>query len=401
MSELLTLALRARIPLVRVTSNDPHHLGDVLTELAQGRTVRAWDSMLAGGYTRLKQGVVYFGYADAVNLDKISYTQLLEREVSIVIVNDADDLFLHARDCGAITPPIDYLQTELSALLPEGQAEQFGRYFAGMSLKDTIETIMMTQARDGGLSCIGINETKSYLGAGLAGLEALDTKQVDYVAPSWAADWLETETKLLGQTKYRELWPKGFMLVGPSGTGKTEFSRYLAGRLQWPLYRLDLGGIYSRWQGQSESNLRQALNFISSQGESVLLLDEAEKLFSDSASGQASQSTMLSMLLWWLQGESNRTVTIMTANNLDVIPPELYRPGRLDAVHLMAGLLTADELFNFADAISTRLADKFKLSKYIITERTREGLTTPVPQATVVAKARSVVKSLLAKGKGL
>jgi ATP-dependent 26S proteasome regulatory subunit len=184
------------------------------------------------------------------------------------------------------------------------------------------------------------------------------------------------------------------MLHGPTGTGKTELARYIAKELSWPLYRLDLGSLYSRWQGESERNLRSILSFMSTQGEAVFLLDEAEKLFGNEAMGQASLSTLLSMLLWWLQGATNRTVTVMTANKLDVIPPELYRPGRLDAVHKMEGLTQIHEAKGFAALVAEATAKRFGLDPAVLGSKVKiVGL--PISQAALVAQVRSAAKQLI------
>jgi SpoVK/Ycf46/Vps4 family AAA+-type ATPase len=202
---------------------------------------------------------------------------------------------------------------------------------------------------------------------------------------------------MLSNPKFRELWPKGFMLYGPTGTGKTEMARYTASMLGWPLYRLDMGTLYSRWQGESERNLSRVLSFISGQGESVFLLDESEKLFGNEAVGQASLTTLLSMLLWWLQGETNRTITVMTSNKLEVIPPELYRPGRLDAVHELRGLETADQLKAFQQVVAVRLADTFDLDPDSLSA-TVKWQGQPISQAAIVAQLRAEAKKMLVEG---
>lgn len=395
MSDLLRLALKAQIPVVTVTTDDIDNLEDLLKELGDGRSVEELGRMTVQP-NRWKPKHIYYGVGD-VPPKEVDYNDLLEKEITLVVVNAEEGEWRGARNCGSLTPPIDYIKDALSGFLTKQQVERLSRYFVGMSMKDVIEVIMLTQARDNGkLTPTGINETKSYLGAGLEGLEAIDTNQQDYVPPGWAEEWLEVEAPLLQLDQYRELWPKGFMLYGPTGTGKTELARFIGKRLGWPLYRLDLGSLYSRWQGQSEENLRRVLSFVSAQGECVFLLDEAEKLFGQKAEGQASLSTLLSMLLWWLQGESNRTVTVMTANKLDVIPPELYRPGRLDAVHEMSGLTSEDELAGFRDAIAQRLGGSFDIDPDAISA-TVEWQNQPISQATVVAQLRSAVKRILVK----
>lgn len=400
MSEIIRLALKARIPIIRIQSDDPHNLGSLLQSLTE-RPVVEVKGISTSSPVRWKAGAVYYTSPSELDESAVVYEDLLSREITLVVVNPDSSEWSHARDCGSLTPSIEYLQAQLSDLLPEKQVKKITRYFVGMSLKDVIETILITQARDGALTSTGINETKSYLGAGMLGLESLDVKQEDYVPPAWAEEWFEVDAPLLDKVKYKDLWPKGFMLSGPTGTGKTELARYVAKRLGWPLYRLDLGTLYSKWQGESERNLRKVLTFISGQGESVFLLDEAEKLFGNQAVGQASLSTLLSMLLWWLQGESNRTITVMTSNDLTIIPPELYRPGRLDAVHVLNGL-TKDEIPGFVEVISAKIAKQFGLApKHLYMSVVDQYSTMEGPyvsQATLVASVRATAKRMIVEG---
>lgn len=396
MSDLLTIALKAHIPVIRVTCDDPENAPSILRDICDREVVEAVD--IWAKPKRWRPGHVYVDVQGAVSEEDVTYTDMLERDATLVVVNPDDDAWLYARDCGALVPRIEYIEAQLEGWLSTKQIKRVRDYLVGMSIRDVIETIMITQSRDHALTGKGINETKSYLGAGMHGLESVDTNQVDYVPPEWADDWLAFDAPLLGNSNYRELWPKGFMLYGPTGTGKTELARYIANKLGWPLYQLDLGSLYSRWQGESERNLRKALDFISAKGESVFLLDEAEKLFGNDAVGQASLSTLLSMLLWWLQGETNRTITVMTSNDIEVIPPELYRPGRLDAVHRMAGL-SAQQLEPFIETVSKRMGAAFELDPTVLCKTVFERYSGfdrgPFSQASVVAQIRSAAKRMI------
>lgn len=386
MSDMLGLALKARLPFVRVSTDDPDQVLGIIDHLSD-RSVVDYRNC---SHVEVEEGVV--GIVDGdLPLSSIDYDDCLEQATTVVWVN-MDEPSPMVRDCGALVPPVDFLAEQLAELIGATEADQLCRYFVGMAMRDVVETVMLTQARDGELSPKGINQTKSYLGAGLMGLEALDTGSADsYVPPVWVEHWLKNDAQLLDMEGAKDLWPKGFMLDGPSGTGKTEMARYIAAQLGWPLYRLDLGSVYSRWQGESEANLRRALSFISNQGEAVFLLDEAEKLFGNDSAGQASLSTLLSMLLWWLQGETNRTITVMTCNDISVIPPELYRPGRLDERHTM-WQLEGDSAIYFANQIADQLAEEYGLdpSTMAVTLEDR-----PMSHAEIVQRVRAAVKKNL------
>lgn len=399
MSDLLSLAIKAKIPMVRVTTEDPINAVDILKHLS-GKQPCKW----TGAWGKHVAGLVYAFASDTkpamgTPLTQSSYNAALDREITVVLINVEEGTFDAVLDCGPLLPPNDYIEKQLAELMSAKQAAKFSRYFLGMEFNRVIETVMLTQARDKNLSVAGINETKAYLGHGMVGLDALDTKMGAYLAPDWAEKWLLNEAPLLKDPAFKELWPKGFMLSGPPGTGKTELARYIASKMGYHLFRLDGGSIYSRWQGETEQNLRRILSFVSGQGPCVFLVDEADKLFGQKAEGQASNSTLLSMLLWWLQGQSNEAITVMTANNIEVIPPELYRPGRLDAVHGMYGFTLKASIIGFVQMIALSF-DHLGVPVNVVVDRVISQLpNAPVSQASLVSMVRSAVKQILMEGK--
>lgn len=396
MSETLRLAIKARIPVVKITTDDPVSLVDLLNALGDGREQFPW---VPGNLK--KDNVIFWSLVNEQVVGTVNhalYNDYLSRGNTLILVNDIEDEYPFIMDCGIITGTVDYVSNQLSEFLSVDQVEKFGRYFIGLSFTKVIETIMLTQSRDGALTANGINETKAYLGQGISGLEVLSTEQSNYVAPDWIAYWMEHDAPFLDRPDMLEFWPKGFMLHGPAGTGKTEAAIFIAGELDLPLFRIDAGGLYSRWQGGSEDNLKKILSFITSQGECVFLIDEADKLFGKEADGQVSLSTMLSMLLWWLQGPSNKAVTVMTANKLDVIPPELYRPGRLDSVHLMEGIAGYE---NRADFVSRAILkyQKYNIDLDVLNNNVLESPLLnndqPIPQAELIGVIRKEAKKLI------
>lgn len=396
MTDLLSLALNAGIPILRASTDDPVNTADVLSAISK-RPVHQWT-----GKWETKTDCVLWLFGDDPNSGKLSqaiYNDLLTRNLTVLVLNDDGVRFDFALDCGPIITPTEYIMSQLSALLPASQVKMFANHFFGMSVTKIVETIMVTQARDGALSVRGINETKSYLGHGISGLEALDTKQDFYVPPDWLNEWVNTDAKFIGNTKpgMKQFWPKGFMLHGEPGTGKTELARYLASIFGWPAFKIDGGNIYSRWQGESEARLRKVLSFIGNQGECVFLIDEADKLFSQKAEGQASMSTMLSMILWWLEGGSNKAITVMTANDIGIIPPELYRPGRLDAVHYMSGLSGQTPIIGFVQSIAQTFAP-LGVSVNVTVDHVIQALgdlNKTYPHAMLVGVVRQEVKKQL------
>jgi hypothetical protein len=129
--------------------------------------------------------------------------------------------------------------------------------------------------------------------------------------------------------------PKGAVLVGIPGCGKSYMFKALAGEWQVPLIKLDLGALKSKYVGESEGNLRKALGVIEAVGRCIVAVDEIEKALAG-ASGEAGDGGVsadaLGALLSWMQDRQGEAFVIATANNAEKLPPELLRKGRFDEV---------------------------------------------------------------------
>ena len=127
--------------------------------------------------------------------------------------------------------------------------------------------------------------------------------------------------------------PKGTMVVGIPGTGKSLISKAIATAWGVPLLKLDLGALKSKFVGESEGNLRKALKVIEAIGRCVVWVDEIEKALQGATSGSADggvSSDALGTLLQWMQERQGGAFVIATANDVSALPPELLRKGRFD-----------------------------------------------------------------------
>jgi AAA+ superfamily predicted ATPase len=129
--------------------------------------------------------------------------------------------------------------------------------------------------------------------------------------------------------------PRGILLLGVQGCGKSLCAKVVASAWRMPLLRMDPGVLYQKFIGESEARLREALRQAESMSPVVLWIDEIEKAFaaagSDSADGGLSQR-MFGTLLSWMQDHRSPIFLIATANNLSRLPPELMRKGRFDEI---------------------------------------------------------------------
>ncbi len=129
--------------------------------------------------------------------------------------------------------------------------------------------------------------------------------------------------------------PRGILLLGVQGCGKSLCAKVVAADWNMPLLKLDPGLLYQKFIGESESQLRQALRQAEAMAPVVLWIDEIEKAFasanSSSADGGLSQR-MFGSLLSWMQEHRHPIFLIATANNIEALPPELMRKGRFDEI---------------------------------------------------------------------
>jgi hypothetical protein len=126
--------------------------------------------------------------------------------------------------------------------------------------------------------------------------------------------------------------PKGVLLLGVQGCGKSLAARAAAGVLGVPLVRLDFGALYSKWHGESEKNLRESLSTAEALSPCVLWLDEIEKALSAGDGDSGTSRRVLGAFLTWLSEQRARVFIVATANDISALPPELVRKGRFDEI---------------------------------------------------------------------
>ena len=128
--------------------------------------------------------------------------------------------------------------------------------------------------------------------------------------------------------------PKGILLLGVQGGGKSLAARAIAGEWNVPLMRLDFGALYNKYYGETERNLRQAFAAAEGMAPCVLWIDEIEKGI---ATGNGDQDggvsrRVLGALLTWLAEREKAVFIVATANDISQLPPELIRKGRFDEI---------------------------------------------------------------------
>jgi len=150
--------------------------------------------------------------------------------------------------------------------------------------------------------------------------------------------WLVNRANAFGQEArdYGLPEPKGLLLVGVQGCGKSLTAKAVASLWKLPLLRLDVGNLFGSYIGTSEENMRKAIKIAESLSPAVLWLDEIEKGFSGvSSSGFSDAGTtarVFATFLTWLQEKTKPVFVVATANSIEQLPPEMLRKGRFDEI---------------------------------------------------------------------
>ena len=126
--------------------------------------------------------------------------------------------------------------------------------------------------------------------------------------------------------------PKGLLLTGVQGTGKSLAAKAIAGSWSLPLLRLDMAALYNKFIGETEKNLAQALALADAMSPCVLWIDEIEKGLAAADNDGGVSRRLLGSFLTWLSERKSQVFLIATANNIHELAPELLRKGRFDEI---------------------------------------------------------------------
>lgn len=146
-------------------------------------------------------------------------------------------------------------------------------------------------------------------------------------------DWLKLRGKAFSEeaSNYGLPTPKGVLIVGVPGTGKSLVSKCIGMEWSMPVLRLDVGSLFGSLVGQSEGNMRKALKTAESLAPCVLWIDELEKSFGQQGSLDGGTSTrVFGYFLSWMQEKKSQVFVVATANDVSALPPEMLRKGRFD-----------------------------------------------------------------------
>jgi SpoVK/Ycf46/Vps4 family AAA+-type ATPase len=152
-------------------------------------------------------------------------------------------------------------------------------------------------------------------------------------------DWLKKRKTAFGvqALNYGLPTPRGLLLVGIQGTGKSLTAKAIGNDWQLPLLKLDVGKLFGGIVGESESRLRQMINVSETISPCILWIDEIDKAFSnvESKGDSGTSNRVLATFISWLSEKTKPVFVIATANNIDLLPLEIIRKGRFDEIFFL------------------------------------------------------------------
>lgn len=240
------------------------------------------------------------------------------------------------------------LQTRKGVIMAMDSAEldQLVRHLSGLTLLEAKKILTKVMLQDGmlGKEDLGrvLDAKREALGQdGLLEYYPVEQKQPPQLAGAEVLlGWLKKRRAVLERPEEAQTFglsfPKGLLLLGVQGTGKSLAAKAVAADWQLPLLRLDTGALYDKYVGESERNLRKTIATAEKLAPAVLWIDEIEKAFShgNDLDGGVSQR-VLATFLSWLQERQSQVFVVATANNIASLPAELMRKGRFDEIFFL------------------------------------------------------------------
>jgi ATP-dependent 26S proteasome regulatory subunit len=219
----------------------------------------------------------------------------------------------------------------------EREYEEAGSILAGVTKIEALNILatLVVNKEITNDDLVELSNAKDSIFGDLAGVERVSLRNNDYRVGGLAGlrHWLERRRPLLtmdsGERNIRP--PRGVLLVGVPGCGKSLSAKAIAVAWRLPLYRLDIGAVFGMYLGQSENRLRDALSTADTLAPCVLWIDEIEKGLAGSGTESTGVTTRLvGQFLYWLQESPARVFVVATANDVRSLPQELLRSGRFD-----------------------------------------------------------------------
>lgn len=387
--------VEANFTLITVTTDDTHIFGDVLLHTL-GPDIKITASTAAA--EKSKDAQVFYQVTSEITNDRLR--KLSTDKKTLIIANYTGDL-PSVYHYGPLETPTAMIVAHFLKGQSKKVVEVISKAIQGLSYTKSKQLIRLAKVRNTPITLKDYKALRQELYGASEGLYTVEDSGDVYVPDPKLGAWLEVNQGFMFGSM-EGLTPRGLLLDGVGGTGKTQFAKHLSRIFTVPLFRLDMGGSMSRWQGESEENVRRHLQEVETNAPCVLLLDEVEKALTVSEN-DASSSRILAYLLWWLAEHTSQVFTVMTTNDISKLPKELYRPGRCDAVFLLEPMV---ELSAKKAIIHSWVLDWYDAgdmvdnddAEFLYSALCKDIPEQPMTPAEVVNYCKSSLRSFIASG---
>ena len=239
---------------------------------------------------------------------------------------------------------LDFVQSNYIQAPNEELLEQFAMHLRGLSETELDNILALTTSDDRELNLKDlptILRQKQQMIKKSGILEMVTVKETveDIGGLQNLKDWLRTKAQIFRDVRRAKEFgvdiPKGVLIAGMPGCGKSLTAKAAASMFAVPLLRMDMGRLMGKYVGESEANMRRALQLTEASSPCILWIDELEKAFAGAgAQGGSSEVTtrLFGSFLTWMQEKDSLAFVVATANNISHLPPELMRKGRFDEI---------------------------------------------------------------------
>ncbi|MDE7252969.1 MAG: AAA family ATPase [Acetatifactor sp.] len=230
----------------------------------------------------------------------------------------------------------------------QGLLDEMSTAFKGLSESEIRNLLSLAISSDGeltrkSLQLIFDQKQQMILKAGILEMVPLKESIDDIGGLENLKEWLQKKATVFKDikkaTEFGVTMPKGVLIAGVPGCGKS-LSAKAAGKLfDVPLLRLDMGRLMGKYVGESEENMRKAIQLAEAISPCVLWVDELEKAFAGIGSGAGGSDVttrLFGAFLTWMQEKTSPAFVVATANDITKLPPELMRKGRFDEIFYVA-----------------------------------------------------------------
>ncbi len=419
-ADQLDLLIRARTPILWIRSLEEERVETLLEQAAQrlgGRTLLRWDFIdgLSGAPNRSgeaarnpmaalacldslppEQGVLlvlrdFHRYCeDAGVCRRLRNLAASLRQAPRTLVITAPDWSIPRELEDSITlldlplPAADEIRRLLSTIasasgqpLTPGVSEQLTAACHGLSEQRVRQLAARALARRGQLGEADLAEVLEEKRQAIAKSELLEycpseATPADIGGLEALKHWLEQRHMAFSEEamRYGLPLPRGVLLVGPQGTGKSLTAKAIAHSWSMPLLRLDVGRLFAGLVGASEARTRDMIQRAEAMAPCVLWIDEIDKGFGgDARSDGGTSQRVLGTVLTWMAEKTSAVFVVATANGVDKLPAELLRKGRFDEIFLL-DLPSAEERRAILDLQLRRRRPEHSIPLEVLVDRT-------------------------------